>query len=329
MNQHELVAALLAGKSSVPGVPTTVFASANVALCKYWGKRDPELNLPRNSSLSVSLGPLGTETTVAVADNADRIILNSEELADNDPTCLRIKAFIKLLRREGPPLLIETANTVPTAAGVASSASGFAALTLALDRFFQWGLSPRDLSILARLGSGSASRSVFTGFVQWHAGDQDDGMDSYAEPFEISWPELRVGLVCVSASTKSTTSTDGMNHTTATSDLYRTWPARAATDLETIRTAIAARDFTALGEAAEANALAMHGTMLGACPPLLYWQPETVAAIQQVQHMRNDNIPVYATIDAGPNVKLLFQEEHCDAVCDAFPPVQVVEPFKI
>ena len=202
-------------------------------------------------------------------------------------------------------------------------------MTLALDRFFQWGLNPRDLSILARLGSGSASRSVFTGFVQWHAGDQDDGMDSYAEPLEISWPELRVGLVCVSASTKSTTSTDGMNHTTATSDLYRTWPARAATDLETIRTAIAARDFTALGEAAEANALAMHGTMLGACPPLLYWQPETVAAIQQVQHMRNDNIPVYATIDAGPNVKLLFQEEHCDAVCDAFPPVQVVEPFKI
>ena len=181
--------------------------------------------------------------------------------------------------------------------------------------------------MLARLGSGSASRSVFEGFVQWHAGSNPDGTDSFAEPLPDTWPEFRIGILELSAARKPVGSRDGMNRTVETSELYKSWPQQAAADLDTIRTAIASHDFQTLGKTAEHNALSMHATMVAAWPPLLYLQPETIEQIHKVHRVRAEGLEVYLTIDAGPNIKLLFLEENEIAVTAAFPGLQTIKSF--
>ena len=260
---------------------------------------------------------------------ADLIYLNGELQPADSGFARRISAFLDLFR----PLLggacfeVRTENNIPTAAGLASSASGFAALVLALDGLAGWGLDRRRLSMLARLGSGSASRSVHDGFVQWYAGSQADGMDSFSERLDAEWPEFRIGILELASAPKAVGSRDGMSRTADTSELYKSWPVQAAADLVRIHAAIDDRDFALLGETSERNALAMHATMLAAWPPLLYLMPESIEQIHKVQRVRNEGLDVYLTIDAGPNIKLLFLEENEVDVAAAFPQVQVIRPF--
>ncbi len=271
---------------------------------------------------------LDCRSDVPVA-SADSVYLNGELQPPDSSFAQRTIAFLDLFR----PMLgnaafeVRTENNIPTAAGLASSASGFAALVLALDDLAGWGLDRKSLSMLARLGSGSASRSVHDGFVQWHAGTNPDGTDSFAEPFSKPWKEFRIGILELSNARKPVGSRDGMNRTVETSELYKSWPQQAATDLEIIRTAIEARDFPTLGKTAERNALAMHATMMAAWPPLLYLQPETIEQIHKVQRIRAEGLEVYLTIDAGPNIKLLFLEENGDSIAAAFPGLQTIKPF--
>ncbi len=327
--QSLFVKNVLAGVKANPQSSGRAFAPSNIALCKYWGKRDAVLNLPVNSSLSVSLGQLGTSTEIHVCEKVDRIFLNGELQAAESSFARRVSSFLDLFR----PLLggscfeVRTENNIPTAAGLASSASGFAALVMALDDWAGWGLDQKRLSMLARLGSGSASRSVFDGFVQWYAGSASDGSDSYAERIDNVWPEFRIGILELTSAPKPVGSRDGMNRTVDTSELYSSWPLQAAADLVTIHAAIDEHDFAVLGKTAERNALAMHATMLGAWPPLLYLQPESIEQIHKVQRVRADGLDVYLTIDAGPNIKLLFLEEKEADVRAAFPKLQVIRPF--
>ncbi|MDF7824292.1 diphosphomevalonate decarboxylase [Pontiellaceae bacterium B12227] len=304
----------------------SAFAASNIALSKYWGKRDAALNLPVNSSLSVSLGDLGTRTEIRLAD-ADSVQLNGTPVELTDGFAVRTLEFLKLFPMVGTHFDVRTENTIPTAAGLASSASGFAALVMALDDLAGWGLDKKKLSMLARLGSGSASRSVYNGFVQWNAGTSADGLDSYAEPLSSDWKDFRIGILELSKARKPVGSRDGMNRTVETSELYKSWPAQANRDIEIIRAAIEARDFPTLGKAAEHNALAMHATMMSAWPPLIYLQPESMVMIHKVQFARADGLEVYLTIDAGPNIKLLFLEENERAVVDVFQGLEVVKPF--
>lgn len=318
---------LLGDRPSVPGEAGESFASANIALVKYWGKRDAALNLPVTSSLSVSLGGKGTRARLA-ANGTDTLTINGAEIAPEAKEFRRMFAFLDLLR-PAPDFRfrLDTTSTIPMAAGLASSASAFASVVMAADRLFGWGLPARDLSVLARMGSGSASRSLFRGFVQWHAGARADGLDSFAEPVAADWPDFRIGVLKLSSAEKKTGSRDGMNRTVAESPLYAAWPALVARDLEETRAALAARDFTRLGRAAERNALAMHGTMLGCFPAVLYWLPESVAAIRRVMDAREAGVPVYLTMDAGPNVKLLFPVDAESAVREWFPALDVINPF--
>lgn len=305
------------------------FAPANIALVKYWGKRDKELNLPVTDSLSIDLGDLGTETSIEYSpDGQDYVILNGKVLNLEDPFAVKVISFVDLFReaisnyRTG--LVIKTNNNIPTGAGVASSASGFAALTKALNQFFQLDLTDREMSLIANLGSGSASRSIFKGFVYRHAGTDPNGMDSYSEPLPCTWPELRIGLVTVSAKAKRVSSREGMERTVATSPLYKAWPQQVAQDMEKMLKAIKEKDFELLGSTAEANALAMHECMKASDPPLIYFEPETIAIINKVQKLRQDGLQLYLTIDAGPNVKLLFQEKDTETIKNEFPDMRVV-----
>jgi diphosphomevalonate decarboxylase len=307
----------------------SAFASSNIALSKYWGKRDAALNLPINSSLSISLGKLGTITDIRPASK-DCVYLNGNLVDSSDSFAIRTLEFLDLFR----PVLgdihleVRTENNIPTAAGLASSASGFAALVMALDNLAGWGLDKQSLSMLARLGSGSASRSVYDGFVRWHAGSKPDGTDSFAEKLSAEWPEFRIGILELSDAKKPVGSRDGMNRTVETSDeLYKSWPEQANADIDVISRSIEVQDFSVLGMTAERNALSMHATMMSAWPPLIYLQPETIKQIHKVQRVRSDGLEVYLTIDAGPNVKLLFLEENQTAVSSAFPGLQTIKPF--
>ncbi len=304
-----------------------VFAPSNIALCKYWGKREVELNLPVNSSLSISLAHLGSKTAISVAEE-DQVWLNGTRLLAEDKFSCKVIAFIDLFRRGNDhSVKVETENNIPTAAGLASSASGFAALMLAVNRFYGLNLDNAVLSAFARMGSGSASRSLYEGFVEWQMGVREDGMDSFALPLDSRWADLRIGLIKVSTGEKAVDSRSGMNRTVDTAHLYQSWPLQAAADLQRLHQAITEQNFTLLGETAEQNALSMHATMIASWPPLLYWQPDSVAAMQSIWQARAEGVELYFTMDAGPNIKLLFTADAEAAVKQRFPGLEVVAPF--
>ena len=313
MNKRDVVERILADRPRAPRETGSGRAAANIALCKYWGKRDEELNLPVTGSCSYTLSALYAETEISPRDGADEVLLNGRLLPARDPFAARLTAYLDLVRSDHG-YRVATHSTVPIAAGVASSSAGFAALVRALNDLYTWRLDDRACSILARLGSGSACRSLFPGFVEWHAGTRPDGMDSFAEPLSVEWPAFRMGLLYMSQAPKPIGSRAAMQRTRATSRLYRAWPDQVAHDLAVIRDALAARDFERLGSAVETNALAMHATMLAASPPVFYWLPDTVAAWHQVWSARADGLAVYATMDAGPNIKLLYLAPDEEAV---------------
>ncbi len=285
-------------------------AGSNIALVKYWGKRDAALNLPATGSISVTLDTLYTETSVALADRSsgDQLILNGEVA---DPG--RIVKFLDLFRalaNTESRFLVNSRNTFPTAAGLASSASAFAALALAADAVLDLQLSSDRLSELARRGSGSAARSIFGGFVEMQRGDRADGVDAIAQPLAEPehWP-LRVVVAVTSEAAKDVSSTRGMNHTVATSSYYPAWLSQVSQDLALARSAIARRDFDALCEVTEASALAMHASALAARPGVIYFNPATLACIDAVRRLRDQGVSVCFTIDAGPQLKAICLPE--------------------
>lgn len=317
--------AVLPSHLPVP-VVAEAYAPSNIALSKYWGKRDASLNLPLNSSLSISLAEWGTTTRVGPADT-DSLTFNGESLADGG-FWRKVWAFVDRFRRGlDAPLAIETQNSIPTAAGLASSASGFAALTRALDGAFQLGLAEHELSMLSRYGSGSATRSFWHGFVRWDRGEAEDGNDSFARPLDITWPGFRIAIVPVDTGPKEKSSRDGMTHTIETSPLYTAWPERAEADCVAIEEAVRAQDFATLGALAEANALAMHATMMAARPALTYLKPRSWEVLETLQNARADGLQAYATIDAGANVKLIFEAPSEADIRGLFPEASVIDPF--
>ncbi|MEM6300505.1 MAG: diphosphomevalonate decarboxylase [Pseudomonadota bacterium] len=304
------------------------FAPSNIALAKYWGKRDEVLNLPHNSSVSVSLGSLGSYTKISAAEGADEVYLAGKALDRSEPFAAKVLQFVELFRRgQSLPIRVDTSNSIPTAAGLASSASGFAALMKALNEAFGLALSLPQQSLFARFGSGSATRSFWDGFVTWERGVRSDGSDSYGVPLETEWPEFRIALVPVNTAPKSHSSRDGMNHTTATSPLYASWPKQAEEDFCTAVAAIKDRDFPTLGPLCEANALAMHATMSAARPALHYLSAQSWEILEKLSQARGDGLAAFATMDAGPNIKLLYLDAARDDVMSLFPTATEISPF--
>jgi diphosphomevalonate decarboxylase len=306
-----------------------VFAPSNIALCKYWGKRNQELNLPITSSLSIGLGDKGATTEIKISNNAeDLIILNGTAIKNDSKFSKRLVEYLNLFRKNNDSYFeISIHSNIPIAAGMASSACGFAALANGLNEIFGWGLEETELSIFARLGSGSACRSIWQGFVEWHAGIHDDGMDCYAKPIATTWPELCIGLLILSEQDKGLSSREAMQRTIKTSSLYHVWPTKVSSDLSALKKAINLQDFNLLGKTAESNAITMHATMLGAWPPISYWLPETTQAMRKIWDLRAEGLPLYFTQDAGPNLKLLFLQQDADVVQQHFSKMEIVRPF--
>mgnify|MGYP000946692246 CR=1 FL=1 len=293
----------------------TASANTNIALIKYWGKADESLTIPTASSLSLTLGATRTTTTVSFdggADGADAVTINGA--APGGAARARVTRFLDLVRaRAGltAAATVVSSSAVPLAAGLASSAAGFAALAAAATRAAGMRLDERALSRLARRGSGSATRSIFGGLVLWNAGVDDE--TSYAEPVDCDLAPAMV-VVVVSAGRKTISSTQAMRHTMNTSPLYPAWAEASREDLRVALDAVRARDLPRLGEVVEGNALGMHAAMIASRPSVVYWLPETLDVLHTVRVMRDEGFPVWATIDAGPNVKVLTTGEDADQV---------------
>ncbi|QHS21932.1 diphosphomevalonate decarboxylase [Virgibacillus sp. MSP4-1] len=304
-------------------------AHTNIALIKYWGKRNDERILPMNNSLSLTLDHFYTTTEVQFDEalQSDTFILNGKTAIDTESVKIsryldRIRHFAGVQRYA----TVRSVNHVPTSAGFASSASGFAALAAASTKALGLDLDRKTLSILARQGSGSACRSVYGGFAEWEKGSLSDGSDSYAVPImsEAEW-DVRVLSVLLESNEKPISSRKGMKRTVETSPFYSGWLEAVDQELKEIKTAIRTKDFERLGKVAEANALKMHATMLGSHPPFTYWQSSTMAVMEEVQQLRDKGIQAYFTIDAGPNVKILCLPEDEQKIRDELEKLETVK----
>lgn len=296
-------------------------AHTNIALIKYWGKADESYIIPMNNSLSVTLERFYTETQVTfdASLTEDQLILNGEEVDAKETT--KIQKYMDIVRDVAATDLhakIESNNFVPTAAGLASSASAYAALAAACNEALQLGLSSKDLSRLARRGSGSASRSIYGGFAEWEKG-QDDAT-SYAHAIDANdWEkDLSMIFVVINNQSKKVSSRSGMSLTRETSRFYQYWLDHVDQDLAEAKEAIKNKDFKHLGEVIEANGLRMHATNLGAQPPFTYLVQESYDAMAVVHQCREAGLPSYFTMDAGPNVKVLVEKKNKQAVVEQF-----------
>lgn len=282
-------------------------AHTNIALIKYWGKRDKELFLPMNSSLSLTLDAFYTDTKVVFDEKltADSFYLNG--MAQSEKEIEKISRFLDLFCEyigERYFARVESLNFVPTAAGLASSASAFAALAVASAEALGLSLSREELSTIARRGSGSSTRSLFGGFVEWDMGKSS--ADSMAHPIDDADWDIAMIVLALDTKQKKIASRVGMEHTVQTSPFYPAWVTSAKEDLIAMKQAIAARDFEAVGTIAEHNAMKMHATTLSANPPFTYWTADSLAAQEAIRQVREQlQIPAYMTMDAGPNVKVL------------------------
>ncbi|MFW3652763.1 diphosphomevalonate decarboxylase [Vagococcus fluvialis] len=283
-------------------------AHTNIALIKYWGKRNDELFLPMNSSLSLTLDAFYTDTEVVLDSDftSDTFFLN--DVKQDEKETEKITKFLNLFRNEvniKTKACVKSYNHVPTAAGLASSASAFSALAGAMNQASDLNLDPKTLSTYARRGSGSATRSIYGGFVEWYMGEDDLSETSHAIPVDDASWDIGMIVIAVNTGQKKLSSRVGMKQTIATSPFYSSWVETATSDLTKMKNAIKQKDFITLGEITESNGMKMHATMLGAFPPISYWEPDSVKAIQTVKEIRGMGIPCYVTMDAGPNVKVL------------------------
>jgi diphosphomevalonate decarboxylase len=294
----------------------SAIAHPNIALIKYWGKRDSAANLPAVGSLSVTLSALSTETTIEFDSrlSEDVLILNGQA---HPAEQARLSACLDALRRLAGERLhasVSSRNDFPTGAGLASSASGYAALVTAAGAAL--GIEDADARLLdiARIGSGSAPRSMFGGFVLMQNTNNGTRCEQILAPDD--WP-LEIVVAVTTEESKDVTSRDGMEQSRLTSPYYDAWTGTHAADLEQARTLIRERNFSALAELAEHNCLKMHSVMLTTRPALIYWSPTTLACMHRVADMRRQGVPVFFTVDAGPQVKAICLPEATEEVAAA------------
>jgi len=294
-------------------------AGPNIALIKYWGNRgDPALRLAANGSISITLDSLWTEVQVTFDDSqqADSLRVNGQ-MADRS-SLARTRSFLKQVRRLASlrcPASVESRTNFPIGAGIASSAAAFAALATAASHAAGLRLQLPELSRLARLGSGSACRSIFGGYVEWIAGATHETSQAEAL-FPPDYWQLVDMIALIDEVHKPVGSTEG-HALASTSPLQPARLADAPRRLDACRHAIRQRDFAALAEVVELDSNMMHAVMLSSTPSLIYWQPATLTVMDLVAHMRRDGTAVCYTIDAGPSVHCLCEPGHAETVSSA------------
>ena len=314
------------------GGKATASAAANIAFIKYWGIRDEERILPVNPSISMTLSTCLSRCTAELlpAGRETEVLLRAEDGSLEPAASGFAKGVTDQVARlcewagESVPMRIAAHNNFPTGAGLASSASGFAALTVAVLAALDREVASTELSILARLsGSGSAARSVFGGYVEWPAGERDDaGHAVQLAPPEF-WDLCNV-VAIVDPNPKSVSSREG-HRAAPSSPYYERRQAELPARLAIVRGAITARDIDLLGPVIEKDAIELHLVAMSSQPPIFYWSGGTLAIIEAARKLRDGGVPVYCTIDAGPNVHLICRPEDEDAVARTMESLDLVQ----
>ena len=310
---------------------TTAIGTPNIALVKYWGKRDDALNLPTNSSVSITLDEaLNTKTSILFSDrlNQDTLYINGDihKLDAKNPDqkvayISKVVSHMKQLANSKSHALIVSNNSFPTSSGLASSASGAATLVFGMSHALGLGLSVKEMSKIARQISGSSCRGLIGGFAKWNAGNEKDGSDSYAEQVadEKHWPEVIDLIAVMTSAKKRVSSSEGHNLTIKTSELYKQRPAIAERNVQAICQAIHKRDFNSLAEIVMRDSNNMHATMLDTYPPIMYLSDksrEAIYAIHELNESEGTNVAAY-TFDAGSNAQIITLRKNAAKVIGA------------
>lgn len=294
---------------------STAVAPSNIAFIKYWGRKDEALRLPENGSISMNLSGLTTTTTVEFSEvyKVDEITIGGiVEPKEKAEKIFKHVDRIRELAKIDLKAKIISQNTFPRGTGLSSSASGFAALTLAATKAAGLDLSEKELSILARQGSGSACRSIPDGFVQWLDGDTSE--TSYAESmYPPDYWDI-VDVVCILTDKVKDVSTTEGQKSARTSPFYEVRQRNIKQKIHRLKRALAEKDFQTFGELVEAEALELHAIMLTSTPSLIYWYPETVTLMKLVKKWRSEGLPVYFSLNTGQNIHLICEEKNAKSV---------------
>lgn len=309
---------------------STAIAPSNIAFIKFFGKTNDELRLPANSSISMCLSAATTTTTVEFSSkyNQDIIEIVGDRFSDKER--IRISSHIDRIRKIAKVkqfAKVITQNSFPKSSGIASSASGFAALTLAASSALGLSLTDLELTVHARLGSGSAARSIPDGFVQWNKGEKSNNSFAYSLYSPNHWNILDI-LVVLEDHPKSVSTTDA-HKLAATSPFYKQRIAAMDEKIEKFKQTLKKRDFTSFGKIVEEEAFNMHAVMMTTTPSLLYWSAKTVELISAVWEWRQKGLSVYFTIDAGANVHLICEEKNQQNVVSAVNSLKIVKSIMI
>jgi diphosphomevalonate decarboxylase len=316
----------------------TAIASPNIAFVKYWGKRNPEnLNLPNNTSISMTLDnqALKTKTSVVLSEEfgEDIVYVNGVKQvkgsSEKSGFMFNVIKEMKGISGVNKNVLVVSKNYFPTGSGLASSASGAAALVYALNSAFNAGLTQRQMSIMARKISGSACRSIFGGYVIWKKGEMEDGSDSYAEQIATKSDFDLVDLIClVNENQKKISSSAGHSLTVKTSALYKARPKYAEENALSAINAIKNKDFAALSEIIIRDSNNMHATMLDTFPPIRYMTDKSWDVVEAVNELNKNGSAIAAyTFDAGPNAHVIVEKKNAEEVKNRL--LELFEPEKI
>lgn len=292
----------------------TAVAPSNIAFIKYWGKKDEILRLPENGSISMNLSNLQTTTTVKFNKDfkEDSIIINGIREENEGNRAVKHLDRIRTIARINHKAKVVTKNNFPTGTGLSSSASGFAALTVAGVKAAGLSLSEKELSILARQGSGSACRSIPDGFVEWIDGNTSE--TSYAVSlYSSDYWDISDVIAIVSKNKKEVSTTEGQKLASA-SPFFPVRLARIKDKINLIKKNMAEKNFSAFGELVEAEALELHAIMLTSNPSLIYWLPGTLKVIHSVKKWREDGLEVYFTVNTGQDIHLICQKKDAEEV---------------
>jgi diphosphomevalonate decarboxylase len=293
---------------------TTAVAPSNIAFIKYWGKKDEVLRLPENGSISMNLSNLLTTTTVEFDDqiSEDTVTINGKFIAKEKERAIKHLDRIRSLAKITLKAKVMSENNFPTATGLSSSASGFAALSVAGAAAAGLRLSEKELSILARQGSGSACRSIPDGFVQWLDGETNE--TSYAVSlYPADYWDLVDIVAVVNAGPKDVPTSEGQK-TARSSSFFPVRLAQMDRKIDLLKKYLKEKNFQPFGELVEAEALEMHAVMLTSSPPLIYWQPGTIRMMKAVNSWRSEGLPVYFTLNTGQDIHLICEKKNAPKV---------------
>lgn len=271
----------------------------NIALIKYWGKANEQLVLPTTTSVSLTLTDLWTETTFEEGNFSFELNNKPADLQETQ----RVKDVLKHFRDD--QVVIKSKNNFPTASGLASSASGFAALTVGLNKFYDANYTLQELATLTRVGSGSSCRSLVDGFAIWH---RNGTLESITNPFQ----NLMMIVVLISEDKKAISSREAMKITKETAPTYASWTQASEEDFQNIRIAINEKQLDRVGQIMEMNSQRLHQVMKDSIPSIIYQQTSSIEVLNLVKKARTKGLIGYTTMDAGPNVKILIQQHQLE-----------------